>query len=348
MKLILNNQDITGIVERGSITIEDPMESVCRKLKFKPKKAGEFSNQLGQTVTLEINGVTWYEGIVMVKGKDWLGRMEYTASDPAFYLAKNDGDYLFKQQTAKQIIASLAEKCGINAGTMADTGAVFPVLLYRGKNPSLIAVDVLARTRQANGKKFWYRYEPGNGLTVFERVLPENVWVFENRVNLTDAYHEETIEDQVTRVTMVNRETGKVITKEVTEKLHPGNVTSFEETDLKEAEATAEAVRKLAELSKVGKTMRFSGVNPGAMPMFWAGDPVYIDEPGSGLVGGYYMKNVTHTVIADNLILVTADVVKTLNLPDIQYKDATEAAKEKAAKTGSTKTKEPDIIDRYF
>lgn len=354
MILALNNQDITGLVENRSITLEDPIESPNRRLKFKLKRdnARQVANFLGQTATISVNGSTWFEGVVMVKGRDTTGRIQYTANDPAFYLGKNPGDYVYQQQAGEAIVQNLAEACGVAVGWMDPTGVVFPQLLYRGKYPDKIVLDVIARLVQ-NGKKFWYRYQPGVGLVFFERGIPTLAWVFEIGVNLTNASYEETIEAQITRATLVNRETGEVITREATEKLHPGNVTNFEETDKTGAEMAGIVDSKLAKLSQVGTTMRIEGVNPGVMPMFWAGDAVYIHEPETNIVGGYYLKNVTQTIISDNLVILGADVIKARDIPEIQYEDATEAAKEKAAATsgssgGSGSSKKTSVIERYF
>lgn len=350
MKLTLNDQDIIGLVENGSLVIEDPLESPNRRLKFKLKRdsARQVANFQGQTATLTVQGSTWFEGVLMHKGKDPFGRIEYTVNDPLFYLAKNPGDYVFKQQAGEKVIGSLAEKAGIKIGSLAGTGVVFPQLLYRGKEAHIIALDIIARLAQV-GKKFWYRYEPGTGLVLFERKVPAQVWVFEVGINLTDAVLEEGIEEQVTRVTLVNRETGEVVTREATGRLHPGNVTHFEETDLKGAELAGSAASKLTALSKVETVMRVSGVNPGAMPMFWSGDAVYIHEPETNIVGGYYLKNVTQTIIKDDLVLITADVIKALDVPEIQYQDATAAAKAKAARSSKKGgSNVPSVMERYF
>lgn len=347
MKLTLNDQDIIGIIENGSLVIEDPLENPCRRLKFKLKRDSQkqVANFLGQTADLEVNGSAWFEGVLMHKGKDPFGRIEYTVNDPLFYLGKNPGDYIFQNKSGDQIIGALAEAADIKVGSLAATGVVFPQLLYRGKEAHTIALDAVARMVQ-EGKKFWFRFEPGTGLVLFERKVPTNVWVFEVGVNLSDAFFEESIENQITRVTLVNRETGEVITQEATEKLHPGNVTQFEEVDLKGPALAAAAASKLSKGSKIEKTMRINGFNPGVMPMFWSGDPVYIHEPGTGIAGGYYFKNVTQTVVNDKLVYIMADVIKALDMPEIQYQDATEAAKEKAARKKGDKV--PDVIERYF
>jgi len=98
-----------------------------------------------------------------------------------------------------------------------------------------VAIDQLARTCEANKKRFWLRYAPDHdaeGLELFERVIPSKLWAFQVGVNIISATYDESIEDTITVVELVNRETGKVVTKTDSKKLKAyGKAVHFEEVD---------------------------------------------------------------------------------------------------------------------
>lgn len=69
------------------------------------------------------------------------------------------------------------------------------------------------------------------------------------------------------------------------------------------------AKQKLKSLSKITSTMNMSGLNSdGAMGQFFVGDPIYVEEKNTGMVGGYWVRNVSHTFLADDAIQLDFDL----------------------------------------
>ena len=67
-----------------------------------------------------------------------------------------------------------------------------------------------------------------------------------------------------------------------------------------------------------------SGVNSdGAMGQFFVGDPIYVEEKNTGMVGGYWITNVTHTFQSNDMIQLDFDLTATEDIPAIQYDSAT-------------------------
>lgn len=324
LKVTIGGADFTAALI-GSPGIKDDLNATCRVLTFAVEQLKNPQLLVGRKAELFYNGVRWFTGEIKTHSIDATGNTGFKVYDPLFSLSKNPDDYYFKQQTANQIFTTLAGKCGVKVSSIANTGAVFPYLYYPGSNPDKIAIDVLARTKSANGRKFWFRYDPvKDGIVLFERVIAANIWAFQTGVNLLSASKTDSIEELCSTVKLVNRETGKVITKTNADaQANYGKTQYFEEVNSDTGDMNGKASELLAELSKVSTTMGISGVNPnGVMNQFYTGDPIYIEEPNTGMVGGYFIRNISHTFKASGLIQIDADVEYTPELPAIQFDEA--------------------------
>lgn len=99
-----------------------------------------------------------------------------------------------------------------------------------------------------------------------------------------------------------------------------GNTQYYEEISDKDKNLSKLAEQKLKSLSKITSTMNISGLNSdGAMGQFFVGDPIYVEERNTGMVGGYWVRNVSHTFLADDAIQLDFDLTATEDIPEIQY-----------------------------
>jgi hypothetical protein len=328
MDVVCNGQSLRELLAEPP-KINDQLESICRTLELKIRKTADLENYMGQPVEYWYNGERWFIGFLMRREVSADGFLSCSAYDPLFFLKKHPDDYYFKNQTGKQIFGILAEKSGIRVKSLGNTGAAFPHLYYQGQDADKIAIDVIARINKATGKKFWFKYDPAynnDGLVLFERVLPAEVWVFQVGVNLTSASKEENIEDLITTVKLVNRETGKTVIKQDQEATKQyGHRVLFEEVDKEHAKIMEKtAADKLKKLCKVTCRMSFSGVNPAAaMPQFFGADVIYVEEPITKIIGAYHIESVSHTFVSDSLINLDMEIREAPEAPEIQYEDAT-------------------------
>lgn len=313
-------------------SINDQINATCRILDFSIQQERNPQRLVGHKVELLYNGVRWYVGEVKAQNIDASGSMKLTVYDLLFRLGKNADDYYFKKQTATQIAKTLASTCEIKVASIANTGAVFPYLYYPGANPDKIIIDTLARTKSANGRKFWFRYDPiKDGLTLFERKVPSKLWALQRGVNLSSASKTESIEDLYSSVKLINRETGKVVVKtNANAKSSYGKTQHFEEVNNDVTDINAKATELLTELSAVAVSMNVTAVNPdGVMGQFYTGDAIYVEEPNTGMAGGYFIRNITQTFRAKGLIQIDADLELAPELPAIQFADADKEKKKK-------------------
>lgn len=331
IKITIGGSDYTAVLA-SEPTITDQLNANCRILNFSVEQLKNPQLLVGYKSELFYNGVRWFTGDIKNHRITATGNIEYQVNDPLFFLSKNPDDYYFKNQTATQIIKAMADKCGVKVASLANTGAVFPYLYYPGALPEKIAIDTLERTRNANGKKYWFRYDPvKDGLILFERTIPAKLWAFQLGVNLLSASKTDSIEELCSTVKLVNRETGKVVTKTNADaQARYGKTQHFEEVNKDTKDVDGKANELLAKLSKVTTTMNMAAVNPdGVMNQFYTGDAIYVEEPNTGMVGGYYIQNVIHTFRAKGLIQLDFDLLNAPDLPAIQFEDATDASKKR-------------------
>lgn len=318
-----NGQNLRSLL-REPPHINDPLNAVCRTLELKPYNNDSLENYLGQPVKLWYKNKLWFFGFLRSRRYSSDGSADYKAYEPTVFMKNNPDDYYFKDVTATQGIKQLGEKAGLKIGSLTDTGAVLSQLYYQNKDPDKIAIDLLARTYRANGKKFWFRYDPEEGLILFERTTPKKVWAFQVGVNLEQAEYKDSIEKTVTIVKLVNRETGKTVTISDTTKLKQyGPSTHFEEVDKQAAQIMDQLANDLLKRKGVvEKSQKIKGYNPGSMPQFYSGDVIYVEEKKTGVIGAYHIKNVVQVFLSDNLIGLDFDIQEAPEVPIIQYENA--------------------------
>lgn len=334
IKLIVDGKDITNLLVAPP-KITDQLEGACRTLDVQIHKVDNVALGNGELVQLYVNGSRWFYGFIRkYEIKERSEALEFKVYDPCYFLAKTKDDFYYKNQTGTQIVNAMAVRSGVRVKALENTEAVFAALHYPGAQADKIVVDVIARTYRVNDRKFWYRYDPsdsGDGLILFERRLPAKVWVFQPGNNLLDASYSASVEEMITVVKLVNRETGKIVNKvDEAGAEQYGPTVYFSEVGKDDADnMDTLAAQKLKELGKVKVEMGVTGINSGIkMPMFYTGDVIYVAANVTGIVGAYYIKNVTHEIISSDLVLLDFDVVLAPDIPALQYTDADEVKKQ--------------------
>jgi len=341
-----NNQSLRDLLA-GPPIIYDDMDAACRTLEIPIQDMTGVLGILGKSAELWYGGKRWFYGNSFKRQITATGQLALTVHDPLFYFKRNPDDYYIKNMTATQGLKYLADRVGVKTSSLANTGAVFKALYYPGADPDKIAIDLLARTYQANGKKYWYRFDPSAenfGLTLFERTIPALLWAFQVGVNLSNATREESIEETASVVKLVNRETGKTVTKINSAALAAyGNMRYFEEVDKDKAKTMEKDAQLLLDkLSKVNTEMNIAGINPDkVIPQLFSADVIYVEEPRTRIIGAYHIKTITHTFKNDSLIQIDADIQKAPDIPEIQYEEAT---KNPAIKSTSNNSGSFDLL----
>lgn len=339
LQLKIDGEDFTGLLVAGTPVIKEQLNACCRTLEFSLMLSGIHQNLEGHEAELYYGGKRWFIGFIRKQKDTNTGVTNVKVYDYLYLFSKRDDDYYFKNQTATQIIKTMAKKAGVKIYKLENTKVTIKYVFYKKGSPDKIAVDVLARTWKGGGDKFWFRYNPvHNGIQLHKRTVPTEIWVFKTGDNLISATRERSIEDMYNTVKVINRETGKTVTKvNAKNKALYGNTQYYEEVSDKDTNLAKYAASKLKSLSKISTTLTMTGVNTdGAMGQFYVGDPIYVEEKNTGMVGGYWVRNVTHNFLSNNLIRIDFDLTKTEDIPDIQYKDAIDKSKNSSCKGQTT------------
>jgi hypothetical protein len=309
--------------------IDDQLEAVCRTMDLQVKHDKLLNDLTGQAVELWKDDKRWFYGFIQKRGIEDTAVNSLLAYDPLFFFKKNPDDYYYKNRTATKIFQDLADKTGVKVAQLANTKVVLPNLYYQAADPDEIAIDSLARTKKVGGGSFWYRFDPDEsnfGLHLFEKTVPKEAWAFQIGVNLTKAKYEESAEDLVTQVKLINRETGKVVfRKDTALESKYGQRQHFEEINNDEASTMErKASQYMKDLTKIKVQQAIEGVNPGNMPQLFSGDVIYVEEKHTNLIGAYHIRNISASFEGWKTVVLSMDIQRAPHIPAIQYEDATE------------------------
>ena len=306
--------------------IADNLNENCRTLTITVQQQKNPQALIGVLAELWVYGKRWFYGYIRKHRATDTGDTQYIAYDPMFNISRITDDFYFKQQTGTQIFTALMEKAKAPVGAVANTEYVFPQLYYPNTKIEKVCIDALARTKQANGRKFWFRFDPEEAnVTLFERTVPSDIWVFKVGINLTSATKEDSAVNLFTSVKLVNRETGQTVIKsdDTTAETYNLYTQMFEEVTDSDVDMNARAAELMEQNAVLETTMKLEGINPnGVIPCLYKGDAIYVEEPNTGLIGGYYIRNVEQVVENDTLITLSMEIVIAPDLPELQAPDA--------------------------
>ena len=321
MQISLGVSDITEFVKSvtwsGHSNVFDRQLDVSI-LNTKDGRKPAFKITEGHTLTFKWNNVVLFVGIIFAYDVDINGNMSLTCYDANIYLSKSHDIRQFKNRKASDIIRQLANDFGIPIGTIADTGYVIPLLILRNKSLYEMILITLTLTRKQTGKRFFIGNKDGK-LTLTSPVDPVNRFVLKAGANVIDASYSLSIEDTKTQVKVTGGSKKKPITavaKNDALRKRYGVMQHVEEMDEK---ATASQVKQQAAtlLKEMAVINDQAIVDALGIPEVITGSAVYVVEPMTGLVGGYYVSNDTHT-FEGRMHTMSLELTRTYDLPPIE------------------------------
>lgn len=104
-----------------------------------------------------------------------------------------------------------------------------------------------------------------------------------------------------------------------------------------------DAAALLAEKKKIKTTASMEGFNAKlAMPQFYSGDVIFVEEDMTQLFGAYHIRAVTQTVQSSQDIQMSFELQDAPDIPTVQFDDAAQKEKDKKAKAKKAKDKSKD------
>lgn len=136
------------------------------RMTFTCIESGPVGLMEGSSVEFSAGGRKLFKGYIFTVERNREGETTYTAYDQLRYLKAN-ASYVFENMSLSQIIQQIAADFGLTAGTLADTGYVFPCLIKEDESCLDIIFDALSQTIIQTGKIFLF-YDNAGSLTLVE------------------------------------------------------------------------------------------------------------------------------------------------------------------------------------
>lgn len=321
IRVSLGVSDITDFVK--TVTWSGHSEKFNRQmnvtiLNTKDGRKPAFKITEGHTITFEWEGAVLFVGIIFAYDVDIDGNMTLTCFDSNVYFTKSNDIRKFTNKKASDIIRQLAQDFGIPIGTIADTGYVIPLLILRNKSLYEMILITLILTRKQTGKRFFVGNKGGK-LTLSTPASVEQRFILKAGANILGASYSLSIEDTKTQVKVTGGDKKKPITSVVKDgalRKKYGVMQHVEEMDEK---ATASQVKQRAAalLKEMAVINDQANVDAFGIPEVITGSAIYVVESMTGLVGGYYVSNDSHT-FAGGLHTMSLELTRTYDLPPIE------------------------------
>lgn len=321
VEIIYDNKDISGFVKdvkwSGSsgkfnrqLDVSFMMSNNLRKVDLRIVE--------GRSITFKYGKKTLFHGIVFSVDTDSDGSMSITCYDPNIYLTKSNDIRKFENMKASDIVRRLARDSGISVESIDDTGYVIPLLILRNKSLYEMILTALTLTRKQTGKRFFVMNEGGK-LTLRATENNPDRYVIKAGTNLMSASYSRTIEETKTQVKVTGGDKKKPFTHVVKNdglRKKYGVMQHVEEMDEKatSSQVKQQATTLLKELSVVDDQANIEALGVAEVV---TGTPVYVVEPMTGLSGGYYVTDDSHT-FKDGLHTMSLEITRTYDLPPIE------------------------------
>jgi hypothetical protein len=288
-----------------------------------------------------------FRGYIFTKsrsGSSSADTMEITAYDQMIYLAKNDYDTIFKNQTGTQIIRSLCGRAGLRMAPVgpqfANTHAKISRMVSYGNNLYDCCYLAIQKTKALTGKYYRLRSEAGI-VTLTQRKTPTKVWYLTDTTNITDSTFSSSIEELVTGVQpktagkLGRSAYGSSVINADLERLY-GRMRKVQDLTNLKASEVAKAVKTY--MKENGKPKDEFSVTIPCINTIRAGDLIKVRESDTGIVGLWYVNQVQHS-ISSAQATTQLQLVKTAQEAQVQQITETDA-------TGTTSTNRHVTFDK--
>jgi murein DD-endopeptidase MepM/ murein hydrolase activator NlpD len=306
---------------------------------------------VGMEVRVYYGNSEIFRGILFNNLIDHNGNHSLTCYDYNYYLTKNTDSLTFTKVTASQIVRFICRKYGIAAGVIEDTKYVFPRLIFRNKTLYEIIITALTETEKKTGKKYGL-FSIAGKLYLREFKSQVTKLIIENGRNLLTARYEESIEDTRTQVRVTGGSEDNPVSVVVRNKTAVdqfGVMQHYEHyDDVKDkAKLTALANKLLNDLSKTSKTIEVEALGIWSVQ---SGTAVYVREEMTGVKGGFYVIEDSHTVEANGNHTMSLRLSATLDLERIDYEEPPkeETSESSGSKSGTSRDETPTVTSGGF
>lgn len=319
-----------------TLSIKNTLDGRKQAVSIKNGKRMEFRNQ---------NQVLFI-GIVFSTDINRNGDMQVTIYDENIYLLKTFESRKFSKVKASDIARRLCADFGIPIGHISDTGYIIPTLICREKSLYEIMLMALTVTRKQTGKRFFIWSKNGR-LMITTGSEQVSKYLIESGTNILEASYSESIEETKTRVKVIGGKDGKFVAtaKDSALEKQYGIMQAVEkmEEDATKSQVEQRAKTLLKERAVIDDQATITALG---IDEIITGTAVYVREPMTGIIGGYYVTSDNHSY-QNGSHTMTLELSHTYDLPQIEIskEELGIVDKPKQRATGRKRSSKTDSAD---
>jgi hypothetical protein len=314
-----------------SITWSGDTQQAMRKLEVSLQNVSNFYDngakrvvdiKLGKELRLLEDSKELFRGVVFATEIDLRGHFTCTAYDEAVYLTKNSDSKKWLKKKASDIVSELCSEYGIATGSIEDTGYVIPKMIIKNKSLYEHIITALTETRKNNGRTFKLIQADGK-LNLYERKKQVSQHVIENGVNLIEASYSVNMDDMRTKVKVIGgKEDAPVEVVEQNSALIADygimqHVEEVSDDDATQAQMQAKAKELLEQLGTFDDEAEIECLG---ITEVISGTAIYVKEPMTNIMGGYYVTADTHSFEGTKHIM-SLTLSATDDIPTMKYEE---------------------------
>lgn len=318
--------DITPIVT--GVTWSGQVDEVSRELSVnlsntRDNRTRTIGIRIGGEVRFYVGETERFRGVVFKDDIGLDGGHSFTAYDTSTYLDRNADSRKFKKQRASDIFKRLCDDFSIPYGVIENTGYVIPKL-YFTKETSLweMILTAISETEKETGIRYSVR-NVGGELVLRKRSSLIIERVSEVGKNITDASYSRSVDEMRNQVKIINDEGFqlKVVKNDALIERY-GLMQHVEEKSQNSSGNTQTADQLLADLGTINDKGKVTILGH---PEIISGTSVYVREPMTRILGGFFVTADKHTFSPNGKYELDIDLSATPDLPIMEY-DEEEAA----------------------
>lgn len=263
----------------------------------------------GNGVQITCNGVTYFAGYIFKLTFSHIRTAKVTAYDQLRYLKAND-TFVFKNQTASQITATLCQAMGLHTGRIEDTGLPLGTMTFDDKAMLDMIADSISKTLVDSKKLYFLKDNAGAvELRNIQSCLSDLI-IDPESLLYGYSYEREIDSDSYNQIKLVrdNKKTGKreiYMTKDSGNIKKWGTLQYYEKLDdeMTAAQAQEKADSLLFLKNRVGQKLSVEVLGEKTVR---AGNMIRVDLPDEGIskyllctCARHSFSNSAHTVKAD-------------------------------------------------
>ncbi|MFZ4454341.1 XkdQ/YqbQ family protein [Salibacterium aidingense] len=309
---------VTGVTWSGDV--EKPRRALDVSLSnTRDNRTRTIGIRIGGETRFYIGEEEVFRGVVFEDDIDHTGQHSFTAYDRNVYLTKNADSRKFKKQKASDIVKRLCDDFDIPYGVIEDTGFVIPKL-YFTKETSLwdMMLTAITETEKETGVRYSIRNVNGE-LVLRKRASVVTQRIVEVGKNLTGASYSRSIDEMRNQVKIIDDDGFQLKVVRNGELIERYGLMQHVEQKSQGSVGNTQTADQL--LEDLGTIDDEANVTLLGNPEIVSGTSVYVREPMTRILGGYFVTSDKHKFTPNGKHELDVKISATSELPTLEYNE---------------------------